>query len=230
MLSLLLSSSSSASRHARPCRHRDGGGTRAAVSQQHGKRVVSDSQLCELDLWQDGPEWWACRPSLRHSGKASRGPCPVESMVPGVFALALPVPRVLAHYALALSQKPPPSPSTTPHGTTCCARSDPGVGTSARVLGWLLLAIVLWATDFWHHISPARHWGRHWLAPHLARSGRPRGEGRQSGELAPHRVCRWGRQYGQCPDRSTRLAPLSDLIGTWHDTLMSTAWRATLTL
>ena len=23
------------------------------------------------------------------------------------------------------------------------------------MLGWLLLAIVLWATDFWHHISPA---------------------------------------------------------------------------
>ena len=29
---------------------------------------------------------------------------------------------------------------------------------------------------------------------------------------------------------AARLDPLSDLISTWHDTLMSTAWRATLTL
>ena len=137
-------------------------------------------------------------------------------------------PRVLAHYALALS----PETTAQPPRRHLMARPAALARTlgwdERKVLGWLLLAIVLWATDFWHHISPAAIGVGIGLLLTLPGVGVLEAKAVKAVNFCLIVFAGGVVSMANVLTAAHALTPLSDLIGTWHDTLMSTAWRATL--
>jgi hypothetical protein len=99
-----------------------------------------------------------------------------------------------------------------------------------KVLGWLLLAIVVWATDFWHHLSAAAVGVTISLLLTLPGMG-------VLDLKAIKGVNFWlivfaGGVVSMANVLITvhALAPLVTLLSAWHEALLSNAWRASLTL
>ena len=128
---------------------------------------------------------------------------------------------------------PPETPSQPLDHRSSQAVADvlgPWSWNERKVLGWLLLAITLWITDFWHHINPAAvaiaigmilTWpGLGVLDMKAVKSVNFLIIVFVGGVLSMANVL----------TTTHALTPLTDILGTWHEALLSNAWRGTLSL
>lgn len=147
--------------------------------------------------------------------------------------LPLALPTILTSW-LTMRWLYPPETTTQPLDHTSwhdLLRSlGPWSGDERKVLGWLLLAIVLWATDFWHHISPAAIGVGIGLLLTFPRVGVLDAKAVKGVNFCLIVFAGGVVSMANVLTATHALTPLVDLMGTWHDTLMSTSWRATLTL
>jgi solute carrier family 13 (sodium-dependent dicarboxylate transporter), member 2/3/5 len=99
-----------------------------------------------------------------------------------------------------------------------------------KMLGWLLLAIGLWATDFWHHISPAAIGVAIGLLLTFPGLGVFDMKAVKTVNFFLIVFAGGVISMANILTATHALATLAALLGTWHDALLSNAWRATLTL
>ena len=147
--------------------------------------------------------------------------------------LPLALPTVLASWLTVRWLYPPETtaqPLDHPSWYDLLHSLGPWSRDECKVLGWLLLAIVLWATDFWHHLSPAAIGiaiGVFLTVPGLGVLDMKTVKAVNfllivfaGGVVSMANVL----------TATHALTTLADLLGAWHDALLSDAWRATLSL
>jgi hypothetical protein len=98
------------------------------------------------------------------------------------------------------------------------------------VLGWLLLAIGLWATDFWHHLSPAAVGVAIGLLLVVPGLGVLDVKAVKAVNFLLIVFAGGVVSMATVLSEVSALTPLGDFLGTWHKVLLPTAWRATLVL
>jgi anion transporter len=99
-----------------------------------------------------------------------------------------------------------------------------------KVLGWLLLAIVLWATDFWHHLSPAAIGIAIGVILTVPGLGVLDMKAVKTVNFLLIVFAGGVVSMANVLSATHALTTLADLLSTWHATLLSNAWRATLAL
>jgi solute carrier family 13 (sodium-dependent dicarboxylate transporter), member 2/3/5 len=99
-----------------------------------------------------------------------------------------------------------------------------------KVLGCLLLAVVLWATDFLHHVNPAAIGIGIGVFLTLPRIGVLDAKAIKSVNFLPVLFVGGALSMANVLTDTHALAGLTDSLGTWHAVLLSEGWRATLTL
>jgi hypothetical protein len=99
-----------------------------------------------------------------------------------------------------------------------------------KVLGWLGLALTLWATDFLHHVEPAAIGIAVGLLLTVPRVGVLDLAALRAVNFWPVLFIGGALSMAQVLTDTQALAHLTEALGTWHTVLLSEAWRATLTL
>jgi di/tricarboxylate transporter len=99
-----------------------------------------------------------------------------------------------------------------------------------KVLGWLGMALTLWATDFLHHVEPAAIGIAVGLLLTVPRVGVLDLSALRAVNFLPVLFIGGALSMAQVLTDTQALARLTEALGTWHAVLLSDAWRATLTL
>jgi di/tricarboxylate transporter len=99
-----------------------------------------------------------------------------------------------------------------------------------KVLGWLLLAITLWSTDFWHHLNPAAIAMAMGLILTLPGLGVLDVPAIKSVNFFIIVLVGGVLSMAEVLTVTQALAPLTAMLGTWHEALLANAWRGTLAL
>jgi solute carrier family 13 (sodium-dependent dicarboxylate transporter), member 2/3/5 len=146
--------------------------------------------------------------------------------------LPLTIPTILASWLTMRWLYPP----ETTQPSDCASWHDTvrSLGSWSRderkVLGWLLLAITLWATDFLHHGSPAAIGITIGLILTVPGLGVLDMKAVKAVNFLLIIFTGGVVSMANVLTETHALTSLAALVGTWHDVLLSNAWRATLAL
>jgi solute carrier family 13 (sodium-dependent dicarboxylate transporter), member 2/3/5 len=147
--------------------------------------------------------------------------------------LPLIIPTILASW-LTMRWLYPPEPPSQPLEHTSWPATVHTLGPwswgERKVLGWLLLAITLWSTDFWHQINPAAIAIAIAVILTLPGLGVLDMKAVKSVNLLTIVFVGGVLSMAEVLSATHALTPLINLLDTWQEALLSNAWSATLSL
>jgi solute carrier family 13 (sodium-dependent dicarboxylate transporter), member 2/3/5 len=128
----------------------------------------------------------------------------------------------------------PPDPAACPPDLSALYERVRALGPwrpdEYKVVGWLGLALTLWATDFLHHVEPSAIGIAIGLLLTVPRVGVLDISALRAVNFLPVLFIGGALSLAQVLTDTQALAGLTAVLGTWHSVLLSEAWRATLTL
>jgi di/tricarboxylate transporter len=128
----------------------------------------------------------------------------------------------------------PPDPAACPPDLSALYERVRALGPwrpdEYKVVGWLGLALTLWATDFLHHVEPSAIGIAIGLLLTVPRVGVLDISALRAVNFLPVLFIGGALSMAQVLTDTQALAGLTAVLGTWHSVLLSEAWRATLTL
>jgi anion transporter len=147
--------------------------------------------------------------------------------------LPLMLPTIIASWLTMRWLYPPETPSQPFDHASSRGVADtlgPWSRDERKVLGWLLLAMTLWSTDFWHHINPAAVTIATGMILALPGLGVLDMKAIKSVNFLLIVFVGGVLSMANVLSTTHALTPLTNLLSTWHEALLATAWHGTLSL